>query len=64
MKSYGVLGGGTTWFELDLSKYLRVFGFEGLTFFLNQTKKRRRKNWILFYDYDYEWFMKLVSNHV
>ena len=57
MKSYGVLGGGTTWLELDLSKNLRVFGFEeGLTFFLNQTKKRRRKNWILFYEYDYEWF--------
>lgn len=44
MKGYRVLGGGTTWLELDLSKNSRmiVFGFEGLTFFLNQ--KKRRKN--------------------
>ena len=44
MKSYRVLGGGTTWLELDLSNNLRVFGFEeGLTFFLNQTKKEEEK---------------------
>ena len=41
MKGYRVLGGGTTSLELDLSNNLRmrVFGFEGLTFFLNQQRK-------------------------
>ena len=43
MKRYGVLGGETTWLELDLSKNLRVFGFEGLTFFLYQTEKEEEK---------------------